>query len=728
MTEAAPTAPWPRSRANRRHRVPSILQMEATECGAASLCMVLAGYRRWVALEEMRVACGVSRDGSKASRVVQAARDYGLQAKGYRCEPRELATQPMPAIVFWNFNHFLVVEGIDTRRGVVWLNDPVDGPRRITLEEFDRGFTGVALLFTPGPGFVRGGTPPRLIGPLIERLRGSGPALSFLLVATLALVIPGLVIPVFSSIFVDTVLVQQMRGWLSPMLIGMGLTAVLRGGLVWLQQTQLARLEHKLSLNTSAAFLWHVLRLPVSFFAQRHAGDLSARLGANDKVAQLLSGQLATNAVGLVSIAFYAAMMASYDVTLTAIGVGLALFNLALLRAGARVRGDGSRRLLKSGAALASASVSGLTLMETLKAGGTESDFFMRWAGLQANYLNAQQENASRSILLESAPVLLSALANAAILGLGGLRVMSGDLTVGDIVAFQSLFGSFNAPIAGLMAFGGALQTITADLARLDDVFKHPLDGRLTSTASVLSAGAAPTSKLSGLVEVRGLVFGYSRLEPPLLDGIDLTLRPGQRVALVGGSGSGKSTVAKLITGLYRPWAGEIRFDGLPLETIPYQHFVASVASVDQELFLLKGSVRDNVSLWAPTLTDADITQALRDAALLDAIVIRPGRLDAEVCEGGTNFSGGQRQRLEIARALVNRPSVLVLDEATSALDPLVEQLIDDALRRRGCTCLIVAHRLSMRWPRNPGQGGGLNKLGSRFGHAALWMPSRLPT
>lgn len=682
----------------RRCKTPTILQMEATECGAASLAMILAYFGRWVPLEELRVACDVSRDGSNAANVLRAARRYGLAAKGYRSEPEVIAQHRFPMIIFWNFNHFLVLEGIDWRRNKVWLNDPASGPRTVSVQEFDSAFTGVCLVFERTPEFQRGGQRPSLIAPLRQRLAGSQHALLYVLLVTLLLVLPGLVIPVFSKVFIDDILIGGSERWLMPLLIGMGATAVLNGLLTWLQQFYLARLEIKLALSASAQFFWHVLRLPVTFFNQRYPGDISNRVAANDQVAALLSGQMASNIVGLITLVFYAAVMLAYDVGLTAVGVGLTLLNFAALKAVARRRADSSRKLVTEQGKLSAASISGIQLIETLKASGAEGDFFAKWAGLQAKYLGAQQELAATTTLISVVPVLLAALSTVAILGLGGFLVIDGALTLGGLVAFQALLNNFSAPLQGLVNFGGELQTIKGQLARIDDVLHHRLEPRLEQTGQAFATVAATQAlpeKLRGHLELRDLVFGYNRSDPPLINGLNLTVTPGQRVALVGGSGSGKSTIAKIVSGLYPPWSGQVLFDGLALEALPHAYFAQSVATVDQEICLFPGSIRENISMWDATMSEETITQALRDACLLEAIESRPGRYEAPVAENGGNFSGGQRQRLEIARALATNPSVLILDEAMSALDPIVERRIDENLRRRGCTCLIVAHRLS---------------------------------
>ncbi|MDQ4126629.1 MAG: NHLP family bacteriocin export ABC transporter peptidase/permease/ATPase subunit [Actinomycetota bacterium] len=666
--------------------------MEAVECGAAALAIVLGYYGRIVPLEELRVACGVSRDGSKASNIVKAARGYGMVAKGYKREPEALDSLPLPFIVFWNFDHFLVVEGFG-KRGV-WVNDPAAGPRVVSYEEFDRSYTGVALTFEPDSDFRKGGARPSLLAAMRERLRGSEWALAFIVLASLALVVPGLLVPIFSQIFVDQYLVQRSDEIIGPLLLVMVLAALLRAALTFLQQHYLLRLQNKLAMGMSGRFMWHVLRLPMVFYAQRYAGEVGSRVAINDQIAQLLSGQLATTALNVVTVVFYLALMFYYDVVLTLVAIFFAALNIAALLYFSRKRIDTNQRLLRDRGKLAGVSMGGLQTIETLKATGRESDFFARWAGLQAKLLDAQQGLNSYTQVLSAAPMVLTALNTAAILGIGGLRVMDGDLTLGMLVAFQVLMASFTAPIAQMVALGSTLQEAQGDLARVDDVLRYRTDPRAEPDASEPPQAGAPT-RLSGRLELRGVSFGYNPLGPPLIEDFDLTLKPGSRVALVGASGSGKSTVAKLVSGLYLPWEGEIRFDGRPGAEIPRGLMTASLTVVDQDIFLFEGTVRENLTLWDHAVPESSIIQAARDAYIHEDVAARPGGYDSRVDEGGANFSGGQRQRLEIARALVGEPTLLVLDEATSALDPTTERAIDDNLRRRGCTCLIVAHRLS---------------------------------
>ena len=683
-----------RRRAPQRVKVPTVLQMEAVECGAASLAMILAYHRKLVPLEEVRVACGVSRDGSKASNVVRAARDYGLAGKGFKKEPAQLRDLPVPMIVHWNFNHFVVLEGFADGRA--FLNDPAGGRRQVSDAEFDQSFTGVALTFEPGPAFVRGGEGRSLMEALRKRLAGSRVALAYTVLAGLALVLPGLLVPTFSRVFVDDVLIKGMHDWVKPLLGMMAATAIVLVALTWLQQRYLLRLETKLALSTSTRFFWHVLHLPMQFFTQRSPGEVATRVGINDRVAQLLSGELATTMLNVVVIAFYALLMLQYTGSLTAIVVATATLNILALRYVTSQRADLNQRLLQDRGKAMGTAMGGLMNIENLKATGSESDFFGRWSGYYAKVVNAQQRLAFQNELLGIVPPLLLACSTALLLGIGGLQVMDGELSMGMLIAFQALTIAFLAPVNKMVTLGGTLEEVKGDMNRLDDVLRSRPDALPSAPAPEDAAeyGEIPT-RLSGHLELRRVSFGYSRLDAAMIQDFNLTLRPGSRVALVGGSGCGKSTLARLVSGLYEPWAGGILFDGIPRGVLPRATVTASLAVVDQDIFLFEGTVKENLTMWDPTVSDADVVQACRDACIHDDISARPGGYGSRVEEGGRNFSGGQRQRMEIARALANNPSILVLDEATSALDPTTEQQIDDNLRRRGCTCLIVAHRLS---------------------------------
>jgi len=692
-----PLAPEPPSPAKaspaRRVDSPTVLQMEAVECGAAALAMVLGYHGRIVPLEELRAECGVSRDGSKASNVLKAARKYGLVAKGFKHEVEALFDLQFPVILFWNMNHFVVLDGFG-KGGKVFLKDPAEGPRTVTMEELDDSFSGIVLTFQPGPEFKEGGQKPSMAAALRRRVAGSETALLFVLLTGLALVLPGLVVPTFTRVYLDEVLIAQRTALLQPLLIGMGVTAAVRMALTWLQESCLLRLETKLALTTSSGFFGHILRLPISYFSQRYSGEIGSRVMVNDKVAHLVSGKLAATALDCLLIVFYAVLMALYDFWMTLLVIGIALLNIVAVKLASRSRVDGSRRLAMDYGKLMGTAMGGLQMIETLKATGREAEFFGRWAGYQAKALKTKQSLGLVGELVSAVPPLVNALTTTVVLLVGGMKVMSGQLTVGMLVAYQSLVASFTRPLGAFVAFGASVQELEADMGRLDDVLQYPIDA-LYRREPGGEPPAAGRVKLAGQVELRNVTFGYSPLEAPLIENFSLSVQPGQRVALVGTSGSGKSTVSKLVAGLYEPWEGEVLFDGIPRTRLPQSLIANSVGFVDQDIFLFSGTLRDNLTMWDSTIPMTGVTQACRDAEIAEAIETRERTYDAAVEEGGGNWSGGQRQRFEIARALALEPAILVLDEATSALDPSTEALIDDALRRRGCTCLIVAHRLS---------------------------------
>ncbi|MFE2746128.1 NHLP family bacteriocin export ABC transporter peptidase/permease/ATPase subunit [Streptomyces scopuliridis] len=675
-------------------RTPTILQMEAVECGAASLAMVLAHYGRHVPLEELRVACGVSRDGSRASNLLKAARSYGLQAKGMQMEPAALAGVRPPAILFWEFNHYVVYDGMGRRLGRrgVYVNDPGKGRRFVSAEDFDAGFTGVALVFEPSAAFREGGRRQGVLGAVPARLRGTAGTLLAALLASLLLVGVGAVVPALSRTYIDMFLIGGQTSLLGPLFAAMAAMVVLTAALTGLQQANLLRGRIISSTLSSARFLRHLLRLSVTFFAQRGPADLVQRLQSNDTVAETLARDLAAAGVDGVVVVLYAVLLWTYDPQLTVVGVLIALLNVVAMRIVIRLRATHTQKLRADSARLTNTSYTGLQLIETLKATGGENGYFRRWAGQHATTLEVQQRLGVPTAVLAVVAPTLATLNSALILWIGGLRAVEGHISIGLLVAFQALVTRFTAPITRLNAVAGRVQDFAADVARLKDVESFPADELYTRTAP----DDANTRRLAGHVHLEDISFGYSPLDAPLLKDFSLTVGPGRQVALVGGSGSGKSTVSRLISGLYRPWEGTIRIDGQRLEDISRGALAASVSFVDQDVFLFEGTVRDNVALWDPSIPDEAVVAALKDAALYDDVIVRrPGGIHSRVEQDGRNFSGGQRQRLEIARALVRRPSILVLDEVTSALDALTERLVIDNLRRRGCACVVIAHRLS---------------------------------
>ncbi len=665
-----------RGRARRRVRTPTVLQMEVTECGPAALAVILGHFGRRVPLEELRVACGVSRDGSKASSILRAARRYGLDARGFRLEPADVLAGPFPLIVHWNFNHFLVLEGVSGDK--IHLNDPAIGQRTVTHQEFDESFTGVALRLAPGSDFAMGGVARGLVARLGHRLQGFGAAIAFVAWISLMLVIPGIVLPGATKTFVDDILVRHYQGWLSPLLIGLGVMFLLQVLLSAVQELALLRIELRLALEQSAQFTWHVLRLPIEFFSQRFSGDLASRIESNDRVARLLARDCGHAAATCFTAAFLGVAMAFYDTTLAAIAIGGAALNVGALMLVQRPLSDVTLRLQTEAGKLFALSVVGLRSIETLKSSGRESDFFAKWAGNHARALDSEQRLAVYQQASNLLPPLVSGLTAVAVLGVGAL------------VAFQSLLMSFSAPIAQMVATASRMQQASADLARLDDVLRYRRDWRFPETPP------APLETFAaGHLSLKGVSFGYSPLEPPLIEDFSVDVAPGHWLALVGDSGSGKSTLGKLITGLHEPREGDIRIDGHTLADWGRDRLAHIVSSVDQDIRLFRGTLRDNVTLWDETVTHRTLLAAISDAGLGDVVRALSGNLDGSIEEGGRNLNGGQRQRIEIARALVQEPAVLVLDEATSALDVVSEARILNAVRRRGMTCVLIAHRLS---------------------------------
>lgn len=692
-------------------RTPTILQLEAVECGAAALAMVLAFHGRHVTLEQMRVDCGVSRDGSKASGLLRAARVHGLTARGFRKEPGELAQLPLPAIVFVNFNHFVVLEGL--RNGRVFVNDPARGRRSVDAAEFDQAFTGVVLTFERGAGFLPGGFAPSVARSLARYVEGFRGAIAGAFVIGLLLAIPGLVMPWLLGRFVDEVLVARLGGLAAPLLVGLMVAALARTLFLAIQARVLTDTFERASRRSARRFFARALALPMTFYAQRSAGEIAARVDLNERVAETISSDLATLALSIVTASFFLILMVRLDARLALLVVACVALELVAWRALALRTAEISQELSVQAGKLAGMATGGLANIESIKAGGQETALYRKWLGLQVQYLNASIRAQRATLWLGEAPAVMGLAAHLAVLGLGAALIIRGGFSVGDLVAFQVLLAGFTAPVHALFAQTQALQTMRGDLGRLDDVLNHAAEpgvdagdgeepaarpgaagGTDTAGSTDSAVAAGTTTRLAGALEFRDVSFGYARGEAPLVEAFSLAIAPGGRVALVGASGSGKSTLARLAAGLFTPWSGEILFDGRPREAYARAHLAANVAFVDQDVTLFEGSVRDNLTLWGEA-PEATVRAALRDAAIGDEVLDGRGGLDTPLQEGARNLSGGQRQRLEIARALVRDPALLILDEATSALDPTSEAVVEANLRRRGVTCLVVAHRLS---------------------------------
>jgi NHLM bacteriocin system ABC transporter peptidase/ATP-binding protein len=670
--------------------------MEAAECGAACLGAVLAYFGRWVSMESLRTACGVNRDGASAADIVTAGKDYGLRITGWRKEVRELVDMPMPAILFWEFNHFVVLEGIT--RGRFYINDPANGRRWVGDETFDQSFTGIVLQVERTPEFRTGGTAPGVVRSLWPWLRDVKAPLAFVALCGFLLALPGLAVPILLSLFIDHALASPERSWGLTLTVSVMLAAGLVFVLTWLQQTTLRRLAIRLSVVHAERLLSRLLRLPAQYFSHRFAGDLASRVQLIDSIGGNSARQCVGVMIELVMSVLFVALMLFYDPLLAAVVATLASVQVGLMLVLSRLRADETHQVRREQALLFGIGTSGLRSMDNLRATASEDDFFGRWAGYQAKELVARQRFMELGYVITALPRLFLFLGLAAVLGLGGWRVMSGDMSLGVLMGFYVVAGNFLLPIGRFVQFADSFQMLEADLQRVEDVMDAEEDPALRGQDESNSTTVATLNgmlRLAGRVELRNVTFGYQTNRPPLIENLNLIIEPGQRVAIIGPTGSGKSTLLKLATGEYAPWAGEILFDNVPIGEVPRAVLTSSLAAVDQHIFLFAASVRDNITLWNPAVPDHQLVAACNDTLIHDEIMSRPSGYESLLQEGGRNLSGGERQRLEISRALVNNPSVLILDEATSTLDALTEVHIDDALRRRGCTCLIVAHRLS---------------------------------
>ena len=670
-------------------KTPTVYQMEATECGAASLSMIFGYFGKFIPLEQMRIETGVSRDGCNARNILRCARKYGLECHGYRREPEALRSIELPCIIHWNFNHFVVFEGF--KGNYAYLNDPAIGRRRITFDELDDGFTGVVLTFKPTETFQKEKKKGTSVSFIKDRLKGQYGVLFKLLYIGLLLVFPGLVLPVLSQIFMDDILVGGYTDWITKLLVFMLALVLLKMGLTYYRSIILQRLRAKMTLVSGYGFLHHMMRLPVSFFDQRYAGDLVERMESNTNVNQFLAGELAETVLNIFVAVFYFIILVFYSPVMTAVGMVNVAICLAAVFISNKVISGTTMKLQMSGGKLYGAVCAGLSITDTIKASGAETEYTGRILGYQAKQANLEQQLNRYQQISSAIPDAAGKISDALLLLVGGILVINGKLTLGMLLAFNSLFDSFSEPVNQLVGFIQKIQTLKADLNRVEDINNYAQDERYEEKPKTNQR----RKKLSGDIELKDISFGYSILKPPLIESFSFHLNSGDSIAFVGASGSGKSTVSKVVSGLYRPWSGEILADGIPMTSIPTEVLNASIATVSQNLVLFSGSIRDNLTMWNHAILEEDMIEAAKDACIHDFIMQLKDGYDYQLEEGASNVSGGQRQRLEIARALATKPTILIMDEATSALDPIVEKQILDNIKRRGCTCVIVAHRLS---------------------------------
>ena len=670
-------------------KVPVVMQLEMLECGAASLTMIMHYYRKWLPLEQVRVDCGVSRDGVNARNILLAARSYGMEANAWRVDPEDLQKEgPFPCIIHWSFNHFVVLCGF--HRGKAVLNDPARGRVEVPYKEFDEMFTGVVLTFEPGEGYEPSGQKRSVLSYAKERLKGTSAAVTFVILTSTISALMGMISPAFSRVFLDRLLSGSNPEWLIPFTIGMSAFAAIYILVLWISAVYSLRIQGKMEAVGNSTYLWKVLHLPMQFFGQRLPADIADRQATNATIAGTLVNIFAPLAINSIMMVFYLFVMLRYSPLLTAIGIGSIIINLILSAVVTQKRVNITRVQMRDSAKLSSATASGVRMIETIKSSGAEHGFFERWAGFQASVNTQDVKFTQLNAFLSSIPTLVTSVSNLLVMGTGVLLVLRGSFSIGMVMAFQGFLSSFMSPANAIITTGQSLQEMVTQMERVDDVMSYPSDTLLDEKEK-----KADYEKLSGNIEMKDVSFGYARLGAPLIENFNLTVKPGQKIALVGRTGCGKSTVAKLLSGLYRPWSGSITFDGMPIEEIDRHVFTGSVAVIDQNVTLFEETVAENIKMWDDSIEDFEMIMAARDAGIYEDIIQRHSGFMHKMTENGRDFSGGQRQRIEIARALAQDPTICILDEATSALDAKTEYEVVNSIRERGITCVVIAHRLS---------------------------------
>ena len=672
-------------------KVPFIMQIEALECGAASLAMILAYYDKWIPLEQVRRDCGVSRDGSNALNVMRAARNYGLEATGYRYEPDYLRDNgTFPCIAHWEFNHFVVVDGF--KNGKVYLNDPARGTVTLPFEEFDEKFTGLCVLFSPSEMFEPGGKPKSTFEFAKKRLVGCSVAIAFVIAMNIISSLIGIINPAFSRIFMDRLLTGKDPDWHISFIIVMAAFGCIQLISQLISTIYSRRIDGKMSIYGTTSYMWKVLNLPMDFFSQRYAGDILSRRAGNASISNSLIYTFAPMALNAFMMVFYLVVMLKNSVILTMIGISSIVINMLISRIISARRVNISRIQMRDAGKLSSCTTAGIEMIETIKSSGAEDGYFQKWAGYQASVNTQKVKFAKLNQYLGSIPSLVSALTNTIVLAMGVYLVINGRFTIGMITAFQGFLSSFSAPASTFISTGQTMQELRTDMERIEDVMEYPEDD---NGAARYTTGEGGYKKLRGVVEMKSVTFGYSKLADPLIKDFSLKLERGSRVAFVGESGCGKSTLSKLLSGLYSPWEGEILFDGRPMKDIDRSVFTGSLAVVDQDIIMFEDTISSNIRMWDDSIKEFEVIAAARDAQIHEDIMTRDGGYEYRMIEGGKDFSGGQRQRMEIARVLAQDPTIVILDEATSALDAKTEYDVVNAIKERGITCIVIAHRLS---------------------------------
>ena len=663
-------------------KVPVVMQMETVECGAAALSMLLAYHGKWLSIEQLRTDCGVSRDGSNARNIVLAARHHGMDAHGWQADIDHLPSLA-PAIIHWNHNHFVVFKGF--HRGMAFINDPAMGSMAVSMKDFQRSYTGVAITSVPGDDFKPQGHQTSILHYVRENIRGAKDAFIFTLLMGILMSFAGMVYPLFSQVFLDSIITGKNDEWTVPFFVGIACLVVFNFLLALLDNVYGRRFAGSMSLKGNTRFLWHALNLSIEFFTQRYVGDIVQRQSLNEHITTTLIRILAPYAVNVALLVVYIVVMAQYSVLLTIVGISVVALNIYSVAAERELRTNLARALEQSEGKFYGITMSCVDNIESIKAAGAERGFFEFWAGTFARRNNQEVAFQKRPFW----PFVFGHFANSFILILGAALILNGQFSIGMLMAFQGFMAEFMKPAMGLMQGSTTVLEMRSQMERIDDVMAYP--------AEQTGKGESPAhnAKLGGMIEMKNVTFGYSLSAAPLIRDFSMTLHPGKSVAIVGASGCGKSTIAKLLTGLYQPWSGEILFDGRDSHDISREEFVNSVACIDQNVVLFDDTIAENIKMWDHSIEDFTMTMACIDAGIRDDIISRPRGFNTRLVKGGGNFSGGQRQRFEIATALAREPVILILDEATSALDTVMESEVMQSIRQCGASTIVIAHRLS---------------------------------
>lgn len=671
-------------------RVPVVMQFEYLECGAACLAMIMAYYNKWVPLSQVRIACGVSRDGSNAKNICRAAENYGLEVRAFSRSAESIRQNgEFPCIIHWNFNHFVVLNGF--KGNYAYINDPAKGFIKVGREEFDRSFTGVTIVAVPSENFQTDKRRRDTFRTVSKRIGNNRQAVALIIVSAFVSALFSLINPFLSKIFLDELITGKNPQWLSAVIIIMSLVAVACLTAEIIKTIYILKTDCKISVSGAIAYMWKILNMPIEFFTQRQMGDIYAMKEINDNISHIIINKLIPLGVSTAMTVVYLLVMLRQNVIMTAVGIGTLLLNLLVSAAVSDKRMNLARVMQYDNTKLDSTTVSGIEMIETIKSGGAEDSFFLKWSGYQASVNKSAIKFSKINKILNTIPLFLSSAANYTIFLIGIYFVMDGKFTLGSLQMFQGFLALYLSSVDSLAQTHREIQTINARMTYINDIMDYPSDKNVTECPPCKEN----ITKLKGNIEIKNLTFGYSKLSAPLIENFSMSVKQGHSVAFVGMSGCGKSTLSKLMLGLYEPWEGEILFDGKKRTEISREIMTGSVAAVNQEITFFDGTISENLKMRDSSIEDFEMILASRDAQIHNDIMSRNGGYQCIVSSGGSNFSGGQRQRMEIARVLAQDPSVIVLDEATSALDAKTESEVMNCIRDRGITRIIIAHRLS---------------------------------